>query len=96
MKFAFTNCPDKEVVSGKCAGNINKSEIGNCHTEKVDGDITEINMYESYYGGRGPSSANFRPMPSGFSLKFKNSGFTNLYGSVGDRAKKWTPKNVVG
>jgi len=53
-------------------------------------------MYESYYGGLSPNSAAFRPMPSGFSLKFSNSGYTNLFGSVGDRAKKWTPSNFVG
>jgi hypothetical protein len=96
IKFAFTNCPDAQVESGSCAGVAGKAKMGTCQTEKVDGDITQITMYESFYGGKGASSAEFRPMPSGFALKFRNSGNTNLFGSVGDRSKTWTPENVVG
>jgi hypothetical protein len=49
-------------------------------------------MYESNYKGR-----KNEPVPSGFHLKFTETEWTPLYGSVGNgSAKKWNVKNVVG
>jgi len=89
MRQRFTNCPDSIIHSGECAKGKNTTD---CKTSKVDGDIQEIWMYESTY-----KSIPTQKMPSGFTLKFSRSGWTNLFGSVGDdKVKKWSVRNVVG
>lgn len=49
-------------------------------------------MYESNYKGQ-PGY----PMPSGFYLKFSQSGWTPLFGKTGlNQPKKWNVGSVVG
>ena len=81
------------VNSGECAKGKN---VTDCKTSKVDGDIQEIWMYGSSYK-KFIGTTETRMMPSGFTLKFSRSGWTNLFGSEGDDVvKKWNVNNVVG
>jgi hypothetical protein len=92
MKMRFTNCPDQVMSTTNCEGTF-ASNVGKCQTEKVDGDIQAITMYESTHFGKN------KHMPSGFSLKFSRSGETGYFGSTGDqptKAIRWTNINVVG
>jgi len=89
LRFRFTNCPDKTVYSGECAGGKN---LGDCTTAKVEGDLQEAWMYESLYQGRAGE-----PVPSGFYLKFSVTGWTTIFGQTGTNSpKKWNAKNVIG
>lgn len=86
----FTNCESITVKSDQCTGGISKADL--CVSEKVDGDITDIWMYESNYQGK-----IGHVMPTGFYLRFSNSKWTKVFGSIGsNKPKKWSAKNVSG
>lgn len=91
LKATFSNCPDIYVASGHCQSG-NNIDQGSCVAADVRGSLSEVWMYESYYKGR-----KSEPVPSGFYLKFTETDWTPLFGSVGNgSAKKWNVKNVVG
>jgi hypothetical protein len=84
----FTNCAEKTVSSGECAGGKN---LGQSTTAQVEGDLQEVWMYESSYKGRADE-----PVPSGFYLKFSKTGWTPIFGATGNNTpKKWNALNVV-